>query len=82
MTRYDPINLRSVPEVRYQHDTAFKNLVDVLHHFIQKAEFTPTEIREAALLACIHYESYQVRRIYLDPDQFNMSSVNSGMGRT
>lgn len=73
MTRYDPINLQSLPETRYSHDPAFKQLVDIMHHFIQKAEFTPTEMREAALLACIHYESYQVRRIYLDRDQFNLS---------
>lgn len=76
MTRYDPLDLRSVPEVRYQHDSKFKQIVDLMHHFIQRAEFTPTEMREAALLACIHYESYQVRRMYLDPAQYNMSSVN------
>ena len=73
MTRYDPIDLRSLPEIRYSHDPAFKQLVDVMHSFIQKAEFTPTEMREAALLACIHYESYHIRRIYLDCDQFNLS---------
>ena len=76
MPRYDPIDLRSVPEMRYSHDPAFRQLVDTMHHFIQKAEFTPTEMREAALLACIHYESYQVRRIYLDKDQFNLSPLD------
>lgn len=63
----------SIPEYRYTHDRNFKNLVDLMHHFIQKAEYTPSEVREAALLACIHYESYQVRRLYLDPNQFNMT---------
>ena len=72
---YDPLDTRSLPEWRYQHDPKFKGYVDLMHHLIQRAELTPTEVREAAMLACIHYESYQVRRIYLNKDQFNMSSL-------
>lgn len=75
--KYDPLSTNSIPEYRYQHDPAFKGLVDVLQHFIQRAQFTPTEVREAALLACIHYESYTVRSQYLDPDQFELSMIAS-----
>lgn len=72
---YDPLDCRSLPEWRYQHDLKFKGYVDLMHHLIQRAELTPTEVREAAMLACIHYESYQVRKIYLDRGQFTMSNL-------
>lgn len=71
--RYDPLDHGSLPEGRYSRDPVFRQLVDTLHHFIREAKYTPTELREAALLACIHYESYRVRLIYLDKDQFNLS---------
>lgn len=73
----NPFDTSSIPESRYQRDAAFRGLVDVLQHFIQRAQFTPTEVREAALLACIHYESYTVRSQYLDPDQFESSMIAS-----
>ena len=68
----------SAPEYRYEHDANFRSIVDLLHYFIQKAEFTPTEMREAALLACIHHDRYQLRRQYLNPDMFNCSETKKG----
>ncbi len=66
-----------LPEDRYNRDPAFKSLVDVMHAFIQRAEYTPTEMREAALLACIHHDRLNVRHtLYLDQDQFNMTETN------
>ena len=44
-------------EERYHRDPAFRTLVDMLHHCIQTADYTPTEVREAALLACIHHRA-------------------------
>lgn len=46
---------------RYESDPAFRTLVDTLYMCIERAEFTPTEIREAAMLAQIHYESVHIR---------------------
>ena len=76
-TTYCECNLSPthIPELRYEQDRNFKNLVDTMHYFIQKADYTPTEIREAALLACIHHDRYTVRHIYLDPQQFELSSL-------
>jgi len=39
---------------RYLRDPAFRNLVDVVEGLIWRAEYTPTELREAVILAAIH----------------------------
>lgn len=38
------------PEQRYCHDVMFKSLVDLLEHQIHQAQYTPSEIRDAAML--------------------------------
>lgn len=43
-------------EYRYLHDPQIKALVDSLEHHIYALRFTPSEIRECAMLAAIHYE--------------------------
>lgn len=48
---------------RYYRDAAFKQLVDVIYSMIYKAEYTPTEIREAAMLAAIMVERHNPRRL-------------------
>ena len=53
-------------EERYQRDPVFRMLVDMLEHQTQEGNYTPTEIREAAMLAQVHYESKTVRPITLD----------------
>ena len=53
------------PEQRYLQDVAFKQLVDMLEHFIIKADYSPTELREAAMLAAIHYEYHTVRQRFI-----------------
>lgn len=73
--QHDPLERRSLPEWRYQHDPKFKSCVDMMHCLIQRAELTPTEVREAAMLACIHHESYQSRRIYAEQECFNMTEL-------
>jgi len=50
------------PEERYQNDPMFHNLVDTLRYHIMKMDLTPTEIREAATLACYHIELEAPRR--------------------
>lgn len=44
------------PEARYQRESAFRALVDTLHALISRADYSPSEIREASMLACIHHE--------------------------
>jgi hypothetical protein len=53
------------PDERYQRDPMFRHLVDQLHHQIREARYTPTEIREAAMLAQIHYEQTTLRPIFV-----------------
>jgi len=56
------------PDERYRRDPHFAALVDMLHNTIKKADFTPTEIREALMLAQIQYEAMNVRPIMLSTD--------------
>jgi len=44
------------PRDKYLNDAAYKRLVDVLICEIHDCHFTPSEIREAAILASIIYE--------------------------
>ncbi len=53
------------PEWRYQNDAQFHMLVDMLESFVEQAQFSPSELREAATLAAIHYEMRHVRPIYI-----------------
>lgn len=50
------------PQKRYERDPLFRRLVDTLEVQIRDAVYTPTEIREAAMLAQIHYEQTNIRR--------------------
>ena len=47
------------PNEKYENDPAYRQLVDMLMALIHQAEFTPSEIREACMLACIRHEHYR-----------------------
>lgn len=51
------------PEEKYKNDVEYHQLVDLLESFIHNAQFTPSEIREAAIFACIKYESRKGRSV-------------------
>jgi DNA-binding CsgD family transcriptional regulator len=44
------------PRERYQTDPQFHALVEYILHFLYEARFSPTELREAAMLAAIIYD--------------------------
>lgn len=50
-------------EARYLRDPLFKCLVDAMYGAIRRGEMTPTEVREAAMLAATMYETIHVNPI-------------------
>ena len=48
------------PRERYFDDPIFHQLVDTMVSAIMQSQFTPSEIRDAALLASIRYEELNV----------------------
>jgi len=61
------------PEERYRRDTEFKALVDLIYSWIVRCRYTPTEVREAAMLAAVHYAMLQV-----EPRTLRAPSSDSG----
>jgi hypothetical protein len=49
---------------RYQNDPVFYTVVNQMRAIITSATLTPSEVREAAMLACIIEEEYKPRRPY------------------
>jgi hypothetical protein len=49
------------PELRYRRDPEFRNLVHFIRSFLQEGTYTPTEVREAVLMACIQVEESIIR---------------------
>lgn len=55
------------PKDKYMNDPEYHSLVRMLEDFIEKSRFTPSELREAAVLASINYEMRNVRQQAIDP---------------
>lgn len=51
---------------RYNIDPEFNALINIMLQYIERTDFTPTEIREAAMLAAAIFEYEHVRPICLD----------------
>jgi len=53
------------PRERYHNDLMFHQLVDLMTSHIMQAKYTPSEMRDAALLASILYEEMNlIPRVY------------------
>lgn len=57
------------PQYRYMNDATFRTLVDSLTKLIREAKITPTELREACLLAQIHYEQLNERMWHMTREE-------------
>lgn len=55
-------------EARYRRDPMFHALVESMYYAIIKLQLTPTEIREAAMLAAIKAELSHPRPFQIDPE--------------
>lgn len=67
---------------RYQTDPAFKALVDMMVGHIQTCQYTPSEMREAAILASIIYEEHNitVAKRFIDINiEYNLRTVREHM---
>jgi hypothetical protein len=53
------------PAERYQRDVMFRHLVDSLRCQLDAANYTPTELREAVIVAATMHEAYTIRRYYI-----------------
>jgi hypothetical protein len=49
------------PKEKYHRDPNYRSLVDTMVQMIRKCEYTPSELREAAILASTIYEMEHVR---------------------
>lgn len=49
------------PREKYMNDSQYKALVDVMCAHIHACDYTPSEMREAVVLACILYEEQRIR---------------------
>ena len=55
------------PREKYMNDPEYHHLVCMLEGLIEQARFTPSELREASILACINYEMRHIREHNIDP---------------
>jgi hypothetical protein len=58
---------RLSPEERYRYDPIFRQLVSMLYSFLGQGSdsFTPTELREAVILAASMYDETYIRPILM-----------------
>lgn len=64
------------PIERYHNDPAFAQLVDTIKACLYSSSFTPSEVREACVLATFRFECEQVR---VDPTLLVNSQVHTAL---
>jgi hypothetical protein len=62
-------------EYRYNNDPMIRALVDSLERTVHDLQFTPSEIRDCAMLAAIHYEQRNPSRV-----KIGASAMTQGTG--
>ena len=56
------------PRERYQSDPMYAHGVKMLENLLHQVQYTPSELREMALLACINYEMSMSRPpVWINP---------------
>ncbi len=79
---YDLLTVNRLPaEERFLRDPQYKALVDNLYAQIVNGNYTPTELREAVILAATKYEMYHTRHMVFGGDKQVLiphSALNAG----
>ncbi len=66
---------RMPARARYHQDSEFHHLVDMMHMLIQRSQFSPSELREAALLAAVMYEETRVTRFHIEGELMRLEKL-------
>jgi len=61
------------PKDRYENDPHYKACVDNMSKMISDCHFSPAEMREMAVMACIHYEINHSFNYYTVPIKVNQA---------
>ena len=54
------------PEQNYMLNTEFRMMTDHMEKLLSDYQFSPAEMREAAMLACVHFEMRRARPLFVD----------------
>jgi len=54
-------DIMKTPREKYLNDNYYRTMVDMMVSYIDKCQFTPSELREMAILASIIYKEYQTK---------------------
>lgn len=57
-------------EQNYLMNPEYKTLVDFMERAITDHQYSPSEMREAAMLACVRYEMKRPARPLINPEDF------------
>jgi hypothetical protein len=63
------------PKERYENDAAYKNLCNTIEGLLVKSQFTPSEVRECAVMACMHFEMRHGFRHYLQSVPYKVNEA-------
>ena len=59
-------------EEKYLNDSAFRNIVDILRAELERWYYTPSELREAVILACTMHEATHIRPLFMLYDSIDI----------
>jgi hypothetical protein len=65
------------PRDKYENDPEYRNLVNLLEGVIHEARFTPSELREACIFACIRYEQHRAPEVSLYENKENEETIQA-----
>lgn len=73
------MTMRDKVKERYENDRVFHAVVDMLRATILKYELTPSEIREAAMLACVMEDERNPQRIVVALDPTDVERLHAAI---